>query len=105
MIITKYVLNCANPRLSDEEVDPLEQDEHEGLTSNQYEGWVPWDADDLIDIQNIINDRMPMLEQQIMDAFLSGMNYNELGVSEKYWRYHYRKAIEFIQKELKIWPV
>jgi hypothetical protein len=24
-------------------------------------------------------------------------------VTEKYWRYHFNKGIEFIKKELKLW--
>jgi hypothetical protein len=26
-------------------------------------------------------------------------------VSEKYWRYHFAKGIEFIKKELKLWAI
>jgi hypothetical protein len=30
------------------------------------------------------------------------MNYKDMDVSEKYWRYHYEKAIEFIKKEMNL---
>jgi hypothetical protein len=26
-------------------------------------------------------------------------------VSEKYWRYHFSKGIEFIKQELKLWVI
>lgn len=100
MIITKHIFSCAKPRLSDEEKDLIEQDDIEGIHSDQSEGWVPWEVEDLIDIKRIIDERMAPQQQQIIEAFLLGMSYNELGVTEKYWRYHYKKAIEFIKKEL-----
>ena len=96
----RIIINCSKPRLSDEEMDPIEQDDLEAA-SNQLEGWVPWDLDDLIDIRDIIEERMPSKQRQVIGAFLSGMTYSEIGVSEKYWRYHYEKAIEFIQTELR----
>jgi len=30
------------------------------------------------------------------------MTHAELGVTEKYWRYHFAKGIEFIKRELGI---
>ena len=96
--MTKHIINAAKPRLSDEEPDLLEQDDVEA--SQSQEDWLPWDIDDLIDIRRIIEERMSESQREIIDAFLSGINYTELGVSEKYYRYHYQKAIEFIRKEL-----
>lgn len=100
MKIIKYKLNCANPRLSDEEPDLLEADDIDGISSTPVEGWVPWDYDDLIDIQRIIEDRMCQDQKLIIEAFLLGMSFKDIDVTEKFWRYHYQKAIEFIQKEL-----
>jgi hypothetical protein len=97
----KLILNCSKPRLSDEEIDPLEQDDT-SIQLDQHEGWVPWDLDDLLDIRNIIDNRMPMKQRQILEGFLKGLNHFDMGVTEKYWRYHYDKAIEFIQKELRL---
>jgi hypothetical protein len=82
-------------------MDPIEQDDIEGITHHMSEGWVPWNVDDLIDIRRIIDDRMPSKQKQIINAFLKGMNFDDVGVTEKYWRYHYEKAIEFIQEELE----
>jgi hypothetical protein len=82
-------------------MDPIEQDDIEGISHHMSEGWVPWNVDDLIDIRRIIDDRMPSKQRQIINAFLKGMNFDDMGVTEKYWRYHYEKAIEFIQEELK----
>jgi hypothetical protein len=45
---------------------------------------------------------MPTKQKYVLDAFLDGLNYTDLGVTEKYWRYHFSKGIEFIKKELKL---
>ena len=45
---------------------------------------------------------MPMKQRQVLEGFLKGLNHIDMGLTEKYWRYHYEKAIEFIQKELKL---
>jgi hypothetical protein len=29
-------------------------------------------------------------------------NYHQINVTEKYWRYHFAKGVEFIKKELGI---
>ena len=85
-ITIKHTFNAVKPRLSDEEMDPIEQDDLEGVSNNQADGWVPWDVEDLMDIKRIIEERMSPNQQQIIEAFLLGMTYNDLGVTEKYWR-------------------
>ena len=98
-----HKVNCANPRLSDEEVDPLEADDAESITSNKsVEGWVPWDIDDLIDIYRIIEDRMPEKQRMVVEAFLAGQSNKDIDVTEKFFRYHLEKGIEFIKQELKL---
>jgi hypothetical protein len=96
----RMIINCSRPRLSDEEMDPIEQDDSESVSQQSSEGWVPWDLDDLIDIRRIIDERMPMKQKQVIEAFLVGRTYTDVDMTEKYWRYHYEKAVEFIQKEL-----
>ena len=98
----RTVLNCSKPRLSDEEIDPLEIDDIDSFTGMVDNGWSPWDLDDLIDIERIIKDRMSDKQKQVIDAFLSGMSYRDIGITEKHWRYHYDQAIEFIKEELKL---
>lgn len=98
----KYKKNCAAPRLSDEEPDLMEQEDIEGVAGVQQDGWLPWSHDDLIDIRRIIEQKMPPKQQEIMEAFLAGMTARELGVTEKYWRYHFKRAVKFIQEELEI---
>ena len=51
---------------------------------------------------HIIEQRLPFNQRVIIEAFLLGQSCHELGVTEKYWRYHYQKAVEFIKKELKL---
>jgi hypothetical protein len=99
---TMHIINLARPRLSDEEIDPMEQDDNDSTQSQTEEGWVPWTNDDLIDIRRVMNERLPTIQREILEAFLSGMTFEDIGVSEKYYRYHYQRAIEFIRKELKI---
>jgi hypothetical protein len=81
-------------------MDPIEQDDVDGVSQNQSEGWLPWDLDDLIDIKRIIDERMPFKQKQVLEGFLAGMSFTDRGMTEKYWRYHYDKAVEFIQEEL-----
>jgi hypothetical protein len=98
----RIIINCSKPRLSDEEIDPLELDDIDAYSGQLEAGWTPWDLDDLIDIERIIDERMPEKQKQIIEAFLMGMTYLDVGVSEKYWRYHYEQAVEFIKGELKL---
>lgn len=91
-----------NPRLSDEDPDPIEQDEIEGISSAMIEGWLPWDTEDIDDVRNLIANHLPPKQQFILEAFLDGLTYNDVNVTEKYWRYHFAKGIELIRKELKV---
>jgi len=99
---SKHIIFAAKPRLSDEEPDLLEQDDIESTYSSSQDGWLPWDSDDLIDIHRIVQERMPRQQKEILEAFLCGMTFVDLGVSEKYYRYWYNKAVEFIKDELKL---
>lgn len=98
--ITTYKKNCAAPRLSDEEPDLMEQEDIEGVGGPHSEGWLPWTHDDLIDIRRIIDERMPVKQREVIEAALMGSNAADLGVTEKYWRYHYKRAVELIKKEM-----
>lgn len=102
MNIIKYKKNAAAPRLSDEEPDLMEQEDIEGITVTQGEGWLPWTHDDLIDIRRVIDERMPIKQREVMEAFLMGNTAADLGVTEKYWRYHFKRAVELIRKELEV---
>lgn len=95
-----HKIQAVTPRLSDEDPDPLEQDDVEGTSTQLIEGWLPWDAEDIADIRYLIENNMPVTQRTILLAFLNGLNYNDIDVSEKYWRYHFSKGIEFIKKEL-----
>ena len=99
---TTHLVFAAKPRLSDEEPDLLEQDDVESTYSAGQDGWLPWDSDDLIDIHRIVQERMPRQQREILEAFLCGMTFLEFGVSEKYFRYHYQQAVQFIKMELKL---
>ncbi len=97
-------IQAVAPRLSDEDPDPIEQDEIEGIPSSIIEnpGWLMWDSEDIADIKRLIYNRMPKKPKQILDAFLQGLSYNDIQVSEKYWSYHFAAGVEFIKKELKL---
>ena len=95
-------VKAATPRLSDEDPDPLEQDDMDNSNTSMVDGWLPWDSEDILDIKRLIDGRMPYKQQEIFTAFLDGQSYSDIHVSEKYWRYHVAKGIEFIKKELKL---
>jgi DNA-directed RNA polymerase specialized sigma24 family protein len=98
----KHRVNAATPRLSDEELDPIEQDDNDGVSSDMMEAYLPWNPEDIIDIRRLIEDRLPQKQQFILEAFLEGLTYLDVGVTEKFWRYHFSKGIEFIKRELNI---
>ena len=101
--IITHKVNCSNPRLSDEEVDPLELDDMQTPTSTvSNDGWLPWTNDDIADIKRLINTKLPQKQQFVIEAFLAGQNNRDIHVSEKFFRYHLAKAIETIRQELKL---
>jgi len=101
--MTTHKVKAVAPRLSDEDLDPIEQDEQESIASSLInEGWLPWDAEDVKDIKRLITEKMPQKQRFVLEAFLQGLSYNDIGVSEKHWRYHFNNGLEFIKQELKL---
>jgi hypothetical protein len=99
---TKYKINAVAPRLSDEDIDPIEQDDSDSGSLQVIEGWLPWDPEDINDIRRLISKRMSKRQSFILESFLDGLSYTDINVTEKYWRYHFAKGVEFIKKELKL---
>ena len=99
---TKHIIRAATPRLSDEELDTIEQDDNDGVSADMMEAYFPWSPEDILDVKQLISKRMPQKQRYIFEAFLEGLTHNDVLVSEKYWRYHFAKGIEFIKKELKL---
>lgn len=95
-------MNAVAPRLSDEDIDPIEQDDSDNFSSQMIEGWLPWDPEDIADIRHLIDEKMPVKQRFVILSFLDGLSYSDIDVTEKYWRYHFSRGIEFIKKELKI---
>jgi hypothetical protein len=100
--IILYKLSAAKTRLSDEEVDPIEQDDSDSHPEIITDGWLPWDAEDIRDIKRLIEEKMPGKQRVVMEAFLEGRTHSEIGVTEKHWRWHFYKGVEFIKEELKL---
>lgn len=100
--MTMNKVKAATPRLSDEELDPIEQDDNEGVSTDLLEPHLPWNQEDIQDIKRLIAQRLPAKERFVLEAFLEGLTYLDVGVTEKYWRYHFSKGVEFIKKELKL---
>lgn len=99
---TKPKVNASTPRLSDEDIDPLEQDDvAETIGQQIVEHWTFREQTDIEDIRNII-DKLPVKSRYILEAFLDGKTYHDVGVTEKYWRYHFGKGVERIKKELNV---
>ena len=103
ILITEIEVFAVSPRLSDEDTDPMERDDNKESTYFLAldEGWLPWSAEDMVDVRKIIAKLEPK-DQFIMEAFLDGLTYSDVSVTEKYWRYHFAKGIEIIRKELDI---
>jgi hypothetical protein len=99
---TKHKINAAITRLSDEDPDPIEQDDIADGYHLLQEGWLLWEPEDILDIKRLIERHMDPKERQIFVAFLNGQSYNDIGVTEKYWRVHFAKGIKFIKKELRL---
>jgi hypothetical protein len=99
---TKHKVKAMAPRLSDEDIDPIEQDDSDSVSFQIVEGWLPWDPEDIVDIRRLIAQKMPVKQRYILESFLDGLTYNDANVTEKYWRYHFNKGIDFIKQELKL---
>jgi hypothetical protein len=93
----KHKVNYANPRLSDEEIDPLEIDDLESLSHRLH---LDDSLDNLADVLQIVDTKLPAQERKVVEAFLSGKNNEDIKVSKKFWRYHFTKAIMLIKQEL-----
>ena len=55
-----------------------------------------------MDVKRLIADKLPAKQQFILEAFLEGLTHVDIDVTEKYWRYHFAKSVEFIKQELKL---
>lgn len=97
----KHFVNATIRRLSDEEPDPLENDDA-SVEPSTTTGWASWGPDTIQDIYNIVSDKLTPQQREIIEAHLAGYNHHDLAVSEKYWRYHYGLAIKRIRKELRL---
>lgn len=98
--IIVHKVNAASPRLSDEEIDLLEQDDSEGVTTEMIEGYLVWTTEDISDVHNLIENFLEPKEKEILCAFIEGFTHVDINVTEKYWRYHFAKGVEFIRREL-----
>ena len=100
----KHKVNAMMPRLSDEDPDPMERDDSKegNFSATLIDGWLPCTEEDLIDIRKIIDAKLDPKQQFIFEAYLDGLTYNDISVTEKYWRYHFGKGLEIIKKELNL---
>jgi len=96
----KVTVFASIKRLSDEEPDPLENEDPSVEPSTM--GWAPWGPETIQDVYNIIADKLNDKQREIIEAHLMGYNHKDLAVSEKYWRYWYASAVNKIKKELKV---
>jgi hypothetical protein len=98
----KHKVKAATPRLSDEELDPIEQDDTDGISADMMEAHFSWSQEDIKDIRKLIAEKMPPKSRLVLEAFLEGLIHLDIGVSEKYWRYHFAKGVEFIRQEFDL---
>ena len=97
----KHVVNATIRRLSDEEPDPIENDDA-SVESSAASGWASWGPETIRDIQHVIENRLTPQQREIVEAMLAGFTHKDLAVSEKYWRHHLSQAVKKIRKELKV---
>lgn len=93
--------NATIRRLSDEEVDPMENDDPAAEPIAAIH-WAPWGPDTIQDVYNIISSKLTDQQREILEAHLQGNTYRDLEVTEKYWRYHWGQAVKRIRKELSL---
>ncbi len=101
MNVIIYKKNASTPRLSDEEPDLMEQEDSDGISGMHGDGWTPWTGDDLIDVRRIIATKLSDKQRAVIEAYLMGYTADDLGVTDKYWSYHFKKALEKLKKEMK----
>jgi hypothetical protein len=53
-------------------------------------------------VYNVVAEKLTPQQREIIEAHLSGYNYHDLAVTQKYWRYHFAAAVAKIRKELKL---
>jgi len=78
----------------------MEQEDVEGIQGQESDGWLPWTNEDMIDIKQVMETKMPVKQREILEAFLMGHNAADIDVTEKYWRYHLKRAFNLIKMEL-----
>lgn len=89
-------------RLSDEEMDPMENDEAYIEPLAAMYASTNWSPETLQDVYNVISDKLSEKQKEIVEAHLMGYTHKDLQVTEKYWRYHWGKAVSKIKKELGV---
>jgi hypothetical protein len=74
-------IQAVAPRLSDEDPDPIEQDEVESVMSNMVEGtgYLQWSEEDIADIKRLIHTKMPDKPRKILEAFLRALDGRVVG--------------------------
>lgn len=82
-------------RLIDEEVDDLEKYDFSGIASPIGGS----ELSDKIDLYRQI-DKLQDEQRAVVLAYLSGLTYNELGVTQKYFLYHLKKAVNTLRKRI-----
>lgn len=97
----KHTVNATIRRLSDEEPDPIENDDA-SVEPSSVAGWASWGPETIRDIQHVIENRLTEQQREIVEAMLAGFTHKDLAVTEKYWRHHLGQAIKKIRKELKV---
>jgi hypothetical protein len=49
-------------------------------------------------VRRIISENLNPSERKVIEAFMEGRTYKMVGVTERHWRYHFRKALEVMRK-------
>lgn len=89
------VIKPSGVRLWEEAIDPTELDYVNDAPIDQS---VP--SPNVLLLRHLIQHQLNGQERRIVDAYLAGKTHKSIEVTEKTWRYHLRKAIKTLKKEL-----
>ena len=101
--IVKFVnLAISVPCPCREPIDVAERSRVRRLLIEQADAAVPGAINQALGDHEICYGDVLPVRILIEIAFLDGLNYKDVGVTEKYWRYHFAGAIQFIKGQLGV---
>ena len=89
-------MDVHSPRLSDETIDPMENDAPEGHTVDYRMA-----TDNRIDLMNVVQKKLTEPQRRVIEAYLGGYNHLDIGMTPDIWRKHKRAAMRILKEYLE----